>query len=49
MTILAILFSLFTPDPCKIGGLMQNEEWRGLYIADPDRMDLCQVGQVGAP
>lgn len=50
MTILAILFSLLPLDPCsKIGGLMQNEEWRGLYIADPDRMDLCQVDQVGAP
>ena len=43
MVILSILFSIINPDPCKIGGLMPNEEWRGLYIADPDRLDLCPV------
>ena len=48
MTILAILFSLLPLDPCKIGGLMQDDDRSlAIYIADPDRMDVCPVDQAG--
>jgi hypothetical protein len=47
MTILAILFSLLPLDPCRLGGLMQDDDRSlALYIADSDRQDVCQVDQA---
>lgn len=49
MTILLALFSLLNPDPCKIGGLMQDDDRSlALVYADPDR-DVCPVLVDGGP
>ena len=46
MSILAILFSLLPLDSCRLGGLMQDDDRSlALYIADPDRQDICAVTQ----
>ena len=48
MSILAILFSLLPLDPCKLGGLMQDDDRSlALVYADPDRLDVCPVDQAG--
>ena len=49
MSILIALFSLLPLDPCKIGGLMGNEDRSlALVYADPDR-GVCPVLQDDGP
>lgn len=48
MSILIALFSLLPLDPCRLGGLMQDDDRSlAIYIADPDRQDVCPVDQAG--
>ena len=46
MSILAILFSLLPLDPCRLGGLMQDDDRSlSMVLSDPDRQDICAVTQ----